>query len=61
VAQLPSACRAPSGSSRHVPAVRGVEVDTQGEGFFVVFERASDAVAAAEAAQAADALVDTGV
>jgi len=31
----------------------GVEVDTQGDSFFVAFERASDAVAAAEAAQAA--------
>jgi predicted ATPase len=30
----------------------GVEVDTQGDAFFVAFERASDAVAAAEAAQA---------
>jgi predicted ATPase len=32
---------------------RGVEVDTQGDAFFVAFERASDAVAAAEEAQAA--------
>src|SRR5215210_4074602 len=35
--------------SRH----RGVEVDTQGDAFFVAFERASDAVAAAEEAQRA--------
>ena len=34
---------------RHV----GVEVDTQGDAFFVAFERASDAVAAAEQAQGA--------
>src|SRR5919206_97301 len=31
----------------------GVEVDTQGDGMFFVFPRATDAVAAAEAAQAA--------
>ena len=31
----------------------GVEVDTQGDAFFVAFESASEAVAAAEAAQAA--------
>jgi len=31
----------------------GVEVDTQGDAFFVAFARASDAVAAAEAGQAA--------
>ena len=31
----------------------GIEIDTQGDAFFVVFERASDAVAAAGAAQAA--------
>ena len=30
----------------------GVEVDTQGDGFFLAFSRASDAVAAASAAQA---------
>ena len=32
---------------------RGVEVDTQGDAFFVAFERASDALAAAEEAQKA--------
>jgi predicted ATPase len=37
----------------------GVEVDTQGDAFFVAFERASDALAAAERAQAA--LADTPV
>ncbi len=37
----------------------GIEIDTQGDAFFVVFERASDAVAAAGAAQ--DALEPTGL
>jgi predicted ATPase len=37
----------------------GVEVDTQGDAFFVAFERASDAVAAAKAAQ--EALTPTGL
>ncbi len=32
---------------------RGVEVDTQGDAFFVAFARASDALAAADAAQRA--------
>ena len=36
----------------------GVEVDTQGDAFFVSFARASDAVAAAAAAQ--EALADDG-
>src|SRR5512132_2666522 len=35
-----------------VAANEGVEVDTQGDAFFVAFERAADAVAAAAAAQA---------
>ena len=37
----------------------GVEVDTQGDAFFVSFARASDAVAAASSAQ--EALADTGL
>ena len=37
----------------------GIEVDTAGDAFFVAFERASDAVAAAAAAQ--DALAPTGL
>jgi predicted ATPase/class 3 adenylate cyclase len=37
----------------------GVEVDTQGDAFFVSFARASDAVAAASSAQ--EALTDTGL
>jgi predicted ATPase len=37
----------------------GVEVDTQGDAFFVSFARASDAVAAASSAQ--DALAETGL
>jgi class 3 adenylate cyclase len=36
---------------RAVAEHRGVEVDTQGDGFFFAFERASDAVAAAAAVQ----------
>ncbi len=38
---------------------RGVEVDTQGDAFFVAFSRASDAVAAASSAQ--EALGNTGL
>ncbi len=37
----------------------GVEVDTQGDAFFVAFTRASDCVAAAAAAQ--EALADVGL
>ena len=48
--------RAPPGSAGGVrSATGGVEVDTQGDAFFVAFARAADAVAAA-AAQASDAL-----
>ena len=48
-----SACGPPSCIARCVDAARGVEVDTQGDAFFVAFARASDAVAAAADAQRA--------
>lgn len=42
-----------AGSARHSPSTRGVEVDTQGDAFFVAFARASNAVSAAAESQRA--------